>query len=300
MSRTMWIRSAAVLAVAVVLILAMTTFQVRQNENVILTRFGKPVRVLVEPGLHGKWPWPIESVNRFDARLDFFEARLAEALTKDKRNVIVPVFVAWRIADPLRFLESVGSVPNARAKIDSLVTSAKNTALAAFDYGQLVSTNRDNVKLGEIEQQIVALVAPQARDSFGVAIAQVGIKRVALPEANTESVLKRMQAERSQFAAKYRAEGRQAADEIRARTDAERTVMLAKAQKFAEETRGKSEADAARIYAEAHAEDPEFYRFLRELEALRKVVDANTTLVLDGDAAPFRHLRGADGKGDDE
>jgi len=290
MKSTLIIR--VLVGVAALLLFAgvMCSFQVRQNEQVVLTRLGKPVRVLDAPGLYGKWPWPIENVNRYDARLDFFEARLAEALTRDKRNVIVPVFVSWRISDPLRFLESLGSTENARAKLDSLVTSAKNTALGRFDYHQLVSTNKSDVKLEEIEEQILKLVVPQAEESFGVEIRQVGIKRLALPEANTEFVLARMRAEREQFAAKFRADGRKEADEIRARTDAERTVVLAEARQFAEETRGKAEAEAAKIYAAAHSQDPDFYRFLRELETLRKVVDENTTLVLDGKAPPFQHL----------
>jgi len=296
MKSSLYFRLATALIVAAVLAVAMFTFQVRQNETVVLTRFGRPVRVQQEPGLFGKWPWPVETANRFDARLDFFEGRLSEALTRDRRNVIVPVYVAWRVADPLRFLESVGSPANARAKLDSLVTSAKNTVLGNYDYHQLVSTNRADVKLAAIESAIVALVAPQAQQSFGVAIATVGIKGLSLPEANTKFVFDRMRAERAQFAAKFRAEGRQAADEIRARTDAERTVLLAEARQFAEETRGAAEAEAAKIYAAAHAQDPELYRFLRELETLRQVTGTNTTLVLDGNAAPFHHLRGATGK----
>jgi len=296
MKSSLYFRVATALIVAAVLAVAMFTFQVRQNETVVLTRFGRPVRVQQEPGLFGKWPWPVETANRFDARLDFFEGRLSEALTRDRRNVIVPVYVAWRVADPLRFLESVGSPANARAKLDSLVTSAKNTVLGNYDYHQLVSTNRADVKLAAIESAIVALVAPQAQQSFGVAIATVGIKGLSLPEANTKFVFDRMRAERAQFAAKFRAEGRQAADEIRARTDAERTVLLAEARQFAEETRGAAEAEAAKIYAAAHAQDPELYRFLRELETLRQVTGTNTTLVLDGNAAPFHHLRGATGK----
>lgn len=290
MNKKLLIRLSMAAFTLVMLAGVMCSFQVRQNEQVVLTRLGKPVKVIESPGLYPKWPWPLENVNRYDARLDFFESRIAEGLTQDKRNIIVPVFVSWRISNPLRFLESVGSTENARAKLDSLVTSAKNTTLGRFNYHQLVSTNKEDVKLDEIEQDILGLVVPQAKDSFGIDIVQVGIKRLALPEANTEFVLERMRAERQQFAEKFRAEGRKNADEIRARTDAERTVLLAEAQKYAEETRGQAEADAARIYAGAHSKDPEFYRFLRELETLRKVVDDKTTLVLDGKAPPFHHL----------
>ena len=287
------VRSLIGALVGALMLFVMLTFQVRQNERVVLTRFGRPVRVLVEPGLYGKWPWPIETVNRFDARLDFYDARISEALTRDKRNVIIPVYVAWRIDDPLKFLQSLGSADNARSKLDGLVTSARNTVLGGYDFGQLVSTNRDEVKIPEIEHAITELVAQQGKQSFGIAVEQVGIKRLTLPEANTQFVFERMRAERAQFAAQYRAEGRQQADEVRAKTDADRTVILADARKYAEETRGKSEAEAARIYRTAHEKDPSFYKFLRELDALKQITATNTTVVLDTATPPFDLLRPA-------
>ena len=279
--------------VGALLLFVMLTFQVRQNERIVLTRFGKPVRVLVEPGLYGKWPWPIETVNRFDARLDFYDARISEALTRDKRNVIIPVYVAWRIDDPLKFLQSLGSADNARSKLDGLVTSARNTVLGGYDFSQLVSTNRDEVKIPEMERTITDLVAQQAKQSFGVAVEQVGIKRLTLPEANTQFVFERMRAERAQFAAQYRAEGQQQADEVRAKTDADKVVILADASKYSEETRGKAEAEAAHIYTAAHEKDPSLYKFLRELDALKQITATNTTVVLDTTTPPFDLLRPA-------
>ena len=279
--------------VGALLLFVMLTFQVRQNERIVLTRFGRPVRVLVEPGLYGKWPWPIETVNRFDARLDFYDARISEALTRDKRNVIIPVYVAWRIDDPLKFLQSLGSADNARSKLDGLVTSARNTVLGGYDFSQLVSTNRDEVKIPEIEHTITDLVAQQAKQSFGVAVEQVGIKRLTLPEANTQFVFERMRAERAQFAAQYRAEGQQQADEVRAKTDADKVVILADASKYSEETRGKAEAEAAHIYTAAHEKDPSLYKFLRELDALKQITATNTTVVLDTTTPPFDLLRPA-------
>jgi modulator of FtsH protease HflC len=293
MKPQMLIRFIVSVLVLVILFSFMIGFQVRQNEQVVLTRFGSPTRVIQKPGLYAKWPWPIEKVNHFDARLNFYEIRLSEALTKDKRNVIVPVFVAWRIVNPQRFLEAIGSIENAKAKLDSLVSSAKNTALGNYDFAQLVSVKPEDVKLPEIEEKITGLTSGQAKNSFGVAIEQIGIERVTLPEVNTRYVFERMRAERSQFAERYRAEGRQEADAINAKTDAEKTVLLAEARKSAEETRGKAEAEVARIYSAAHQEQPDLYRFLRELEALKKVVNQNTTLVLDANAPPFDLLKAA-------
>jgi len=279
--------------IGALMLFVMLTFQVRQNERVVLTRFGKPVRVLVEPGLYVKWPWPIDTANRFDARLDFFDARISEALTRDKRNVIIPVYVAWRISDPLKFLQSLGNAENARRKLDGLISSARNTVLGGYDFSQLVSTNRDEVKIPEIEHTITELVAQQARQSFGIAVEQVGIKRLTLPEANTQFVFERMRAERAQFAAQYRAEGQQRADEIRAKTDADKTVILAEARQYAEETRGKAEAEAARIYTAAHEKDPSLYKFLRELDALKRITATNTIVVLDTETPPFNRLHPA-------
>jgi membrane protease subunit HflC len=269
----------------------MIGFQVRQNEQVVLTRFGSPTRVIKKPGLYAKWPFPIEKVNRFDARLNFYEIRLSEALTKDKRNVIVPVFIAWRIVNPQRFLEAIGSTENAQSKLDSLVSSAKNTILGSYDFNQLVSAKPEEVKLDEIENRIAGLTNKQAIDSFGVGVEQLGIERVTLPEVNTQYVFERMRAERAQFAERYRAEGRKESDAINAKTDAEKTVLLAEARKSAEEARGKAEAEVAHIYSAAHQEQPDLYRFLRELETLKKVVNQNTNLVLDANAPPFDLLK---------
>ncbi len=138
--------------ISAVLLAGMVGFVVRENERAVITRFGKPVKVIANPGFYGKWPWPIETVNRVDSRLSFYELRLSEALTKDRRNVIVPVFVAWKVDDPLKFLEAIGNFDNARSKLDSLISSAKNTVLGTCEFKQLVSAvDHSDVKLAEIE-----------------------------------------------------------------------------------------------------------------------------------------------------
>ncbi len=288
-----FLRAFIACAVLAILGFTMCSFQVASNEATVLTRFGSPVRNLTNPGLYFKWPWPIDTVNAFDKRLNFYEIRFSEALTQDKRNVILPVFLAWRVKDPLRFLQSLGTPAAAPPKLDSLATSARNVLLGGYNFGQLVATDPTQLKLPELERRLAETIRPQALDSFGIAIEQVGIKRIALPEANTAYVFERMRAERGQYAAKFRAEGRQEAEQLRATTEAERSNLLADAQKFAEETRGKAEGEAARTYAAAHAQSPEFYRLVRELEALRKVAKPNTVLILDTNAAPFDLLKGS-------
>ena len=279
------------LAVVTALGFGMFSFQVHQNEHAVVTRFGRAVRVLSEPGLYAKLCWPLDRVHRFDRRLAFTEARVSEALTRDRRNVILPIFAVWRVEDPLRCLEALGDPAQAPAKLDGLVTSARNAVLGRYDFARLVSPDAAQVALAAIEAEVLALVQPQAASAFGLRVESVGIERIALPEANTLYVFERRRAERGQFAAQARAEGRREADDLRARTDAERTVLLADARKYAEETRGRAEAEAARIYGEAHGRDPEFYRDTRELQLLESVARENTTLVLDAESAPFRLLK---------
>jgi membrane protease subunit HflC len=276
------------LAMLLALLFILFCFQVRQTEKVVVTRFGKPVHVITEPGLYLKWPWPIETINRLDARLNFYEVRLSEALTKDRRNVIVPAFVAWRIGDPLKFLQAIGTPENALIKIDSLVSSAKNTILGTYDFNQLVSaTSQTDVKIPEIEEKITSLTAAQALSSFGIIIQQVGILRITLPEANTVYVFERMKAERSQFSERYLAEGRREADAIRAKVNAQKSLILSEAQRDAETRKGQAEAEAARIYSAAHSQNQDLYLFLRELDTLKKTINQNTTLILDANQPPF-------------
>jgi membrane protease subunit HflC len=286
-------RIAAVIIVVAVMAAYMLGFQVMQNEKAVITRFGDPVRVINEPGLYFKLPWPIDRVNRFDTRLNFYEIRVSEALTRDKRNVILPIFVAWKIDDAKKFLEALGSVDNAQNKLDSVVSSAKNTLLGTYDFSQLISINPDDLKITELENKIATDASQQTEASFGISVEQVGIERIDLPEANTSYVFERMRAERAQYADRYRAEGQQQADSITAKTDAEKAKILADAQRDAEETKGKAEAEAAHIYAAAHSQDPDFYKFLRKLDTLKKIVNENTTLVIDANSPPFDVLKPA-------
>lgn len=267
-------------------------FQVTETEHAVVTRFGRPVRVVTEAGLSGKLPWPFESVTRFDARLEVLEGRLSEALTEDKRNVILPFFVIWRVEDPLLFLASTqGNLVGFRTKLDGIVTSARNAVLGNHTFDQLVSIKPEEVKLVEIEAAIAASVSPTVRETFGVAVESVGIRQLALPAANTPFMFDRMRAERAQYAAQFRAEGQREADEIRSATEAEKTTLLADARRFADQKRGEAEAQAARITAEAYRQDPELFRLLRELEALRKVAGRNITIVADDLTPPFQHLK---------
>jgi membrane protease subunit HflC len=289
-TRTVLIRIFTAAFVALVLLLATFTFQVQQYENVMLTRFGKPQQLIKEPGLYFRWPWPITSVERIDTRLDVFEMRIAETITQDKRNVILPLFVAWKIADPQRYLEAIGTAGNARDRLDSLISNAKNLVIGQYRFDQLISSDPEQVKLSEIQQEILQQVQPTILNDYGIQVDTVGILRVALPESNTAAVFDRMRAERAKVAAQLRAEGKQIADKVRADADTARSVELARAKSNAAKDIGLGEREAARIYREAYDKNPELYEFLQELESLEKITGSRTRVVLDSSIVPFQHM----------
>lgn len=286
-----YLRIATILAVGLTVVVSTCAFIISETEYAIVVRFGKPVRTLTSPGIFAKMPAPLDRVIRLDRRLQHADIRLSETLTMDQRNVIVPMFFTWRISEPLRFHTSVKDSPTANAKLDAVITSARNSVLGRHNFEDLVGSEGDSTSLISIEEEILALAAPSAEKDLGIQLIFCGITSIQLPEANTESVFRRMRAERQREATRFRAEGRAKADEMKAEADRESTFIISKARSEAEIIRGKSEATAAATYANAHAADPDFYRFLRELQSLRTVVDKNTTLVLDTSVAPLHWLK---------
>lgn len=294
--RTTTLRLSLILAVGVAVLASACSFILSETESALVLRFGKPVRVLEKSGFYLRLPPPLERVVRIDRRLQHADIRLSETLTKDQRNVIVPVFFTWKVADPLKFHVSVKDTATASTKLDALVTSARNSVLGSHPFGDLVAAEGRASMLADLEKEMIALAAEDARENLGIELLSTGIIQIQLPEANTESVFRRMRAERKREATQFRAEGRAKAAEMKAETDKEATGLIADAKRQAEELRGKAEADAAAIYAKAHGEAPEFYRFLRELQSLRTVVDKNTTVVLDTSVAPFHWLKETEAK----
>ncbi|RYD22696.1 MAG: protease modulator HflC [Verrucomicrobiaceae bacterium] len=292
--RTTSLRLGLIVVVGLAVLASACSFIVSETESALVLRFGKPVRVIEKSGFYLRMPPPLERVVSIDRRLHHADIRLSETLTKDRRNVIVPVFFTWKVADPLVYHVSVGNAANATTKLDALVTSARNSVLGRHPFGHLVAAEGREPMLPELEQEMVALAAGDAREHLGIELLSAGISRIQLPEANTESVFRRMRAERKREATQLRAEGRAKATEMKAETDKEATGLIADAKRQAEEIRGRAEADAAAIYARAHGEAPEFYRFLREMQSLRTVVDKNTTVVLDTGVAPFHWLKETD------
>jgi membrane protease subunit HflC len=268
-----------------------TAVIVREGEAVLVTRFGRPLRAATETGLHWKLPWPIDQASVLDMRRRVYETGHTEMLTRDKKNIIARTFVVWRIGDPLAFTQSIGSEGGAEAKLDGLLTNAAIGTLGGHDLSALVSTNPGDLQVDRIESELLASAAPVALRNYGVAIEQIRLERIALPEENVSAVFEQMRAERRQFAAKFEAEGEREASRIRSEAELEAAHIRAKGAEELARIRGKSAAEVARAYADAHKINPDLYRFTRSLESLDKLVTGNTSLILRTDSEPFSLLQ---------
>jgi modulator of FtsH protease HflC len=266
-------------------LLSMALFTVRQTERVLVVQFGEVVNTIEKPGLHMKWPL-VQSVISFDNRLLAVELPGEEVILGDQRRLIVDSFTVFRIADPLRFYQAIGPVPDGiRARLNSIVTASLRRVLGRNTLLDVLSADRERIMtaIRELVNQDMA--------NFGVQIQDVRIRRADLPAENTQAILSRMQSERQRVAAQARAEGSEASAKIRANAELERTVLLAEARATAEKTRGDGEAEATRIFAKSFGQDPEFFAIWRTLQGYREVFDSgNARLVLTPDNDYLRYL----------
>lgn len=297
-----------VIIVALVVGLVYTCFfVVDQTEFVIVKRFGDPVRTCIDPGLGIKYPWPVDTLVRFDNRLMVLENPAAgepdkEYLTQDEqagigKNVIVTTYTCWRIKrDPqsvLRFLETMGDQPRAEARLGDVVVSEFGAALGRNDFSVLISTDPEKRGWSEFMDAIRDKCAGRVDDEYGIEIVDIKLQRLNFPDQNRRNVFDRMRAERETIATRYRSEGEEQAMAIRAKANREKEEILAKAYEEGEKIRGRADAEAARIYAEAYGQDPNFYEFLRTLETYEKTFDEKTVTILSADSEFLRLLNRA-------
>ena len=270
------------------LILAFRVFlTVKETEFVLVTQFGRPLYTIGQAGLHVKWPF--QSATYFDRRLRVYNPRPSEFLTRDKKNIVVDTYVAWRIQDPDRFLQSVGDPVAAEMRLHDIVWSGLSAALGGHDLESLVSP-ADRVESSDLMDRLAGLTDRAALEQYGISVVDVRIKRLNLPEQNKQSVYARMRAERERIARQYRAEGEEQALSIRADADRQKAEILSEAYKEAEKLRGQGDAESTRIYGQAYSKNPRFYKLLRTLEAYKKVLDDKTTAILSSDSELLKVL----------
>ncbi|NOY82494.1 MAG: protease modulator HflC [Kiritimatiellaeota bacterium] len=262
---------------------------VDETQFAIVTQFGRYLETLEQAGPHLILPW--QSVRRFDRRLQLYDPRGSEFLTSDPKNILLDVYVCWRITDPLRFLQRLTDRTGAEARLHDIVWSDLAAEVGRHPLSDLISDKPGEMKSAELMRKVRAdVMARVEAGDFGIEVVDVRLKRVNFPRQNKQSVFDRMRAERDRIARLYRAQGEEEALKIRADADFEKSRLLAEAERDAELKRGEAEKEAIRIYTAAHARDPEFYRFLRYLEVYRNVLTEKTTLVLSADSEIFRYL----------
>ena len=278
----------AAMAIVALILLYRTFFTVKETEFVLVTQFGRPLYAIPSAGLHMKWAF--QSATYFDRRLRIYNPRPSEFLTRDKKNIVVDCYVAWRIQDPNRFLQSVGDPVAAEMRLHDIVWSGLSAALGAHDLDSLVSAAAARPQTADMMDSLADLTDRAALSQYGISVVDVRIKRLNLPEQNKQSVYARMRAERERIAKQYRAEGEEQALAIRADADRQKAETLSVAYKEAETIRGQGDAESTRIYGQAYSRNPRFYKLLRTLDAYKKVLDDKTTAILSSDSELLKVL----------
>ncbi len=279
---------AFVIGVFLMLFVYSGLFVVDETEQVVILQFGKPVRIIKDPGLHFKIPF-LQTATFFEKRLLEYDSAPNTIITKDKKNLIVDNYAEWRIRDPLRFLQTMRTIELAHPRLDDIIYSSLRVELGKHTMHEIVVTSRDSL------MSVVTKLADEAARDYGVEIVDVRIKRADLPKENEKAVFDRMRAERNRKAKQFRSEGDEESLKIRAETDKERQIILAEAYRKSQIIRGEAEAEATRIYAEAFKRSPEFYNFIRSLEAYKKIFDNKTKVILTPESEIFRYLKSSTG-----
>ena len=322
------------LVVLVVLIAGGTFYQVDETEQVIVTQFGEPVRgPITTPGLKMKVPF-IQTVRRFDKRILEWDGLPGQIPTLDKRFIVLDTTARWRIADPLRFLQSVGDERSAQSRLDDLINSAARDVVSSHLLIQAVRTfarelppmsagrgwpprNRGlcpgrkpdtavpptaqdvapEERLGR--DKLTELMVKRARENLpnlGIELIDVRIKSINYVREVEQQVYERMISERRRIAARFRSEGDGASAKIRGEKERELDRLRSEAYRKAQEIIGKADAEAARIYAESYGQDPEFYAFYQTLEAYKQTLQKNASLLVTTGSDFYRYLKYVDGK----
>jgi modulator of FtsH protease HflC len=288
-------RFAAAGLVVAAAVLAACTVLVTAGDAVVVSRFGDPVRVLIEPGLRWKLPPPFETTLSVDLRLKTTSSGLQDVGTKDGLRVLAQAYVAWQVsADPdhvRQYLRAVRNQPTeATNQIRTFVGSALEITVSSFELASLVNIDPSKVEIATLEQRLMVQLDKQLLETYGITVRQVGIERLTLPVRPLDATVSRMTAERATVAATQMAEGRRRAVEITANADRDARILIANATADAASIEAKSRQEAAGIYSQAFSIDPKLYTLLRSLDTLDRIANQNTRIFLRTDAAPFRVL----------
>jgi membrane protease subunit HflC len=260
-------------------------FAVDTGEYALVTEFGRPVQVVTTPGLRFKLPY--QSVRTLDNRLFAYTPPSTEFLTVEKTPVVAASTIVWRVSDPKRFLQTVFDRAGAESRLGDILFAELGAAIGRSPLTAFVSTEPGAYRSDAILAEVAAKCRELALRDYGIDVNGVLLRRFDFPQQNRLPLYGRMKSERGRISMRYRSEGEEEGLKVRAVADQEKSRILAEALKLAQQHRGEGEGQAAKIYAEALAQGPEFYRFTRTMEASRNLLPKGTTLVLPADSELF-------------
>ena len=259
-------------------------FVVHQNEQAIVLEFGKPVKIITDPGLYWKLP-VVQTVDYFDKRILDLDTAPQEVTAADQKRLVVDAFARYRIVDPLLFYQTVRDERQVRSRLGPIIESSLRRVLGGSPFIDLVRDKRE-----ALMKRIAQTVNDEGKE-FGLEVVDVRIKRADLPEQNSKNIFDRMRAERQREAAEFRAEGAGAANRIRASADREVTVIKADATRDGERLRGEGDGERNRIFADAFNRDQDFFAFYRSMQAYEAGFKAgDTRMLLSPDSEFFKYF----------
>ena len=281
----------AIVAIAII-VLANSVYTVRENEYACRVQFSKIVDTTDEAGLHFKIPF-IETVKYFSKATTLYDIPPSEVLTSDKQNMTVDCYILWKISDPLKFYQTLGSSIAAEDRLNALTYNELKTVMGTLAQADIINME-DGAKRNDIYEGIAADVNELAQ-TYGISVVDVKIKQFDLPESNLNAVYNRMISERNQIAEKYTAEGNQEATMIRNEVDRDVNIMISNAEAQAAELVAEGEAEYMRLLAQAYdsADKKDFYEFTLALDALKKSLTGDEkTVILDANSELAKLLMG--------
>jgi len=300
----------AIIAVVAVIIIASSSFYVVDiKSQCVITQFGRPVKIVQQPGLKIKTPF-IQKAKFFEKRIIEWDGEPSDILTRDKENIGINTWARWKIVDPLKFYTSLGTEDRGQGVLDEVIGSAVKNIVSSYPLNEMLrNTNRKleyttvelekaetdkNVHISNGRSSLVKEINKMAdeglSDRYGMELVDVRIKHINYIPAVIPKIFDRMRSERIRIANKYESEGRREEAEILGYMKKELEKIESEGYKIATETRGEADAEAVKIYADAYGKDPDFYSFAKTLETYEKTIDENTRLYLSTDSDYYKYI----------
>ncbi|MBO4632681.1 MAG: hypothetical protein J5858_12225 [Lentisphaeria bacterium] len=276
------------LIVAAIFLVAIFSYQIQETERALVITMGE-ITGERGPGLHLRWPLPIQEIVKYDIRERCFEGNtgsLEETMTQDEKNVIVGIYTIYSIQDLKQFKNAAKSLDSAEEYLSNRMRTVKGAVIGQFRFDQMINTDPKKMKLAEIEKAMFDQIAPDVKARYGLKVVKVGIRTISVPAKISTAITERMKKERETAASIDKQKGKVEAEKIKTDANQKKREVITKAEAEAKKLMAEGDADAAREYA-VFSQNPELAAYLRKLDSLKRIVKTKTTLVLGTDSAPF-------------